>query len=219
MSVKAMSWAWEQDVPMSSKGVLLALADHADNDGICWPGVRSVAEKCRMSPSTVRYHLRILRRSGLLFAEERKREDGSFTSNIYHLPVNILTPTLQSLAGYPSTDASTPSEPLIGKNHQGTIRESSLRERGARKFLPITPKYIEELVEEFSPQLGGDDAVREAIEEAMNHKAMDKRKDKRLYLRGWLRRDVERKAGSNGRVRSTRTEVDADPANFQEGKW
>ncbi len=126
MSVRAQTWAWDQDVPMSTKGVLLALADHADNDGTCWPGVKSVAEKCRMSQSTVRYHLRILRKAKLITAEERKREDGSSTSNIYHLPVNILTPSLQSLIPTPITDAEPASEPLIPKNPQGTIREPSV---------------------------------------------------------------------------------------------
>jgi hypothetical protein len=33
--------------------VLLALADHADHDGYCWPSVETVARKCRVSERTV----------------------------------------------------------------------------------------------------------------------------------------------------------------------
>ena len=119
MSVKAMAWAWEQDVPMSTKGVLLALADHADADGTCWPGVKGIAEKCRLSPRTVRYHLKVLRRMSLVIAEERRRDDGTQTSNIYHLPVNILPPTLQSLSPYPDNldrgrvQSLSPHEPSL----------------------------------------------------------------------------------------------------------
>jgi hypothetical protein len=61
----------------------------------------------------------------------------------------------------------------------------------SQKRVPITPKFIEEMVAEHAPKLGGAAKVRESIADAMNHIAMSKRHDKQLYLRGWLRRDAE----------------------------
>ena len=80
----------------------------------------------------------------------------------------------------------------------------------------ITSEYLEELVVEFSSQLGGNGRVREIIEEAMNHKAIDKRKDKRLYLRGWLRRDVER-TGAHGNSRTGTQENKRPTINYDPG--
>ena len=44
MSVKAMSWVWDQDIPREQKFVLLAYADHADHDGgNIYPAVDTIA--------------------------------------------------------------------------------------------------------------------------------------------------------------------------------
>jgi len=45
MSTEASSWAWRQRLTATQKLVLLALADHADHEGICWPGMVGVAKK------------------------------------------------------------------------------------------------------------------------------------------------------------------------------
>lgn len=66
----------------------------------------------------------------------------------------------------------------------------------ARKL--ITPDFIEEMVEKYKDQLGGDAKVREQITEALNHTAFDKRKDKRVYLDGWLRRNATRQRPTVG---------------------
>jgi hypothetical protein len=50
MSVKVMSRVWEHAPHKESTLlVLLALADYADDNGICWPDVASVAKKARIS--------------------------------------------------------------------------------------------------------------------------------------------------------------------------
>lgn len=86
MSVKAIAWAWEQDVPTSSdKLVLLALADHADDLGVCWPGKKGIAEKTGISDRTVNRSVDRLEESGLLVMEERFDPRGRQTSNRYRL--------------------------------------------------------------------------------------------------------------------------------------
>ena len=80
-----MNWAWRQTLAPTLKLVLMALADAADDQGVCWPSVSTLARKCSVSTHTVRRALRVLVDQGLLVAEPRRRPDGSSTSNRYRL--------------------------------------------------------------------------------------------------------------------------------------
>lgn len=71
MSVKAMAWAWEQDVSGNDKLVLLALADWARDDGLCWPGLRQIAEKTRISVRATSNVVARLEGRGMLRKEKR----------------------------------------------------------------------------------------------------------------------------------------------------
>jgi len=82
-----MNWAWRQTLTPTLKLVLMALADSADDQGVCWPSVSTLAKKCSVSTRTVRRSLRVLMDSGMLIAEARRRGDGSSTSNRYRLLV------------------------------------------------------------------------------------------------------------------------------------
>ena len=63
----------------------MALADTADDQGVCWPSVSTLAKKCTVSTRTVQRSLRLLIERELLIAEARQRRDGSSTSNRYRL--------------------------------------------------------------------------------------------------------------------------------------
>ena len=80
-----MNWAWRQALTPTLKLVLMALADAADDQGVCWPSVSTLAKKCSVSTRTVRRSLRVLMDSEVLMAEARCRGDGSSTSNRYRL--------------------------------------------------------------------------------------------------------------------------------------
>ncbi len=86
MSVKAMDWTFQQDLEPTTKLVLLALADHADDDGVCWPGMRLVAQKAGISKRTAQRHVKKLEDAGLLRKETRMEDEGQ-TSNKYILAV------------------------------------------------------------------------------------------------------------------------------------
>ena len=112
MSNYAQGWAWQQPVGGSDKLVLVALADHADDDGICWPGQKGVATKCGLSKRTVTAAIARLTEARILAVEERLRPDGSRTSNRYHL----------LLTGGGGEDTSPPGEP----NNTGGVKETTL---------------------------------------------------------------------------------------------
>ncbi len=80
-----MNWAWHQSLKPVPKLVLMALADAADDMGVCWPSVSTVATKCNVSTRTVRRVMQALAARDLLVSEQRYRKDGSRSSNRYRL--------------------------------------------------------------------------------------------------------------------------------------
>lgn len=80
-----MNWAWRQQLAPTAKLVLMSLADAADDHGVCWPSVPTVARKCCVSSRTIRRIMQKLIACELLSAEPRYRPDGSCSSNRYRL--------------------------------------------------------------------------------------------------------------------------------------
>ncbi|WP_244875255.1 helix-turn-helix domain-containing protein [Vibrio litoralis] len=95
MSVRVMSYVW--DIPLfkgSDKLVMLCLADHADDKGICWPSIDTIARKSGVSPTTVKTTLKKLEAGGWLFKKNqfKKADTGRLvrSNNQYQLPVMLL---------------------------------------------------------------------------------------------------------------------------------
>jgi len=76
---------YRSDLSHRARTVYMYLKDHADKDGKCWPGIRTISTDLRLSRSTVKRALDDLCRAGLLSKEPRWRENGSLTSNLYRL--------------------------------------------------------------------------------------------------------------------------------------
>ncbi|MBU2713694.1 DnaT-like ssDNA-binding domain-containing protein [Zooshikella harenae] len=93
MSVKAINWAFELGLQPATKLVLLALADQANDEGVCWPSMSTIAKKTSCSTTTARRHIQLLEKMQLLISTNRERSNGSCSSNQYQLfigkePVN-----------------------------------------------------------------------------------------------------------------------------------
>ena len=87
MSVRVLSWAWSLEEVMGSEAlVLLALADQANDEGLCWPAQEKLAPKARQSVSTLRRSLRSLEKMGLLTTITRSSTRGR-RSNLYLLHI------------------------------------------------------------------------------------------------------------------------------------
>ena len=85
MSLRVMSWAWSIQLAPTPKLVLMALADEADDTGVCFPSQRRLAAKCSITDRTVRRMLVELETKGYVRLERRLRADGSRASNVYRL--------------------------------------------------------------------------------------------------------------------------------------
>ncbi len=117
MSVRAMSWVWQQPIKSTAKLVLLALADCANDDGKCWPGIETVAKKCGIGRNTAIENIRKLKKQGLIMSVRRYTESGRRTSNLYTLclsPESVRTEYLRT----EKSSLSPASEPESLDNHQ-----------------------------------------------------------------------------------------------------
>jgi hypothetical protein len=87
MSVQAITWAYsleDLDDPIM-RFVLVTLANYADDYGVCWPSVMTLAADLRCSERKLRACTRALETMGLIQRLERRRENGSRRSNAYLL--------------------------------------------------------------------------------------------------------------------------------------
>lgn len=116
-----MNWAWGQPLAPTSKLILMALADAADDEGLCWPGIRTLASKCSVSGRTVQRTIRTFVSQGILIVEERRRPDGRQTSNSYLLalrqyPDNLSPPPLRRKGGGDNIDIGRVTQPSQGRD-------------------------------------------------------------------------------------------------------
>ena len=76
---------YKADISHRAKAVYMYLRDHADSEGKCWPGIRTIAAELGLSRSTVKRALDELYNAELVAKEHRWRENGSLSSNLYRL--------------------------------------------------------------------------------------------------------------------------------------
>ena len=143
MSVEAVAWAFAQEVtPAGRKFVLVALANHADAEGRCFPSQKRLAFMTGQSIRAVRDHLAALEEAGLITRVETRREsDGGRTSDTIFLnaPPDVLDPSRGADDGGdpdrvpvkrprptpPAESAGAPRQNLPGKKHQLETSEES----------------------------------------------------------------------------------------------
>ena len=78
-------YIYNSNLSHRAKSVYMYLKDRADSEGRCWPAIRTIALELGLSRSTVKRALDDLCRAGLLQKDPRWRENGSLTSNLYHV--------------------------------------------------------------------------------------------------------------------------------------
>ena len=76
---------YQSELPTRAIAVYLYLRGRANKEGVCWPAIPTMARELKMSESTIRRALRDLVREGFLVIEERQRESGANSSNLYTL--------------------------------------------------------------------------------------------------------------------------------------
>lgn len=106
MSVMAMSWVWEHsEAKGSAKLVLLALADHAGQDGgDAYPSVRRLAARCGLSERTVQSAIEGLEALGEIEVERRCGPRGTNRFRLPMTPADLAPPQIS----HPAESAPRP---------------------------------------------------------------------------------------------------------------
>jgi hypothetical protein len=158
-----MTVVWSLPIGPTDKLVLLALADNANDEGFCWPSIRTLESKTSLSNRTVRYSIKRLKENGHLVTQNYNGHSLKFT-----LTPRQQMPTSPAAVAYlprhqmpqtPAPDAKTPAPDadITIKNRQGT------KEKRVSTLLPddfgLNPKR-----EEFAKVKGKDpEATLEAF--------------------------------------------------------
>lgn len=86
MSVEAISWSLAQNAPSpTAKFVLVLLANLADDDGKCWPGIDYITDRTQFNRATIIRAIAALEDCGLLAKVIRPGEGDGRKSNLYQL--------------------------------------------------------------------------------------------------------------------------------------
>lgn len=108
MSIAALNWAWKirlGDGHHIEKLVLLDLADHANDQNICWPSVTRISLRTELSGASVYRALTQLKAWDLVESQNRRTARGRQRSNVYYLrlareqPQKIAEPIIPQRGG------------------------------------------------------------------------------------------------------------------------
>ena len=129
MSIKIMSQCWAvSGISPPQKLVLLALADHADDAGLCWPSVATISERTGLSESTTRRAIAELEKLGHL---TRKFQTGrptyysinpcqsDTTSTATPLSEKLMTPV--TVTPTPVREANDPCQRSKYNHHESSL--------------------------------------------------------------------------------------------------
>jgi hypothetical protein len=87
MAHEYTTWAWHsQTGSMARKLILVHIADATNAEGISYPGQKRIAKQTEMCERSVREHLAALEKAGFIKRQQRRRENGSRTSDYILLP-------------------------------------------------------------------------------------------------------------------------------------
>lgn len=166
MSVKALSWAFAQPLGGNEKVVLLCLADWARDDGACWPGQSTIAGKACVSEKTVSRIMVRLAEAGFLQREERRRPDGSRTSDLIRLSVD------QADNMSPDRSPSTKQTPSHARGTEPSEEPSeALVARARAKPISYRGKRVDAAIVQSAERLLG--AFNEATGRKLGMRALD----------------------------------------------
>ena len=88
VSIDALNWAFNLDLPNSGqKIVLLVLANYADDEGKAFPSQKTLSEKTCLSERAIRDNLTRLEEVEIISRVPRCRSNGSYTTDLFKLNV------------------------------------------------------------------------------------------------------------------------------------
>ena len=129
MSTRATVWAWSIHVPPLVKIVLMALSDIADDQGVCWPSIHSLSEKCCLADNAVKQIVILLQAKQLLWIAPRCTSCRSPATSCYRLAIDGFPDPLQSAGEADGDDQSgqgTGGSPHSNSAHMARVQSRTV---------------------------------------------------------------------------------------------
>ncbi len=123
MSIRLMTSVWERsDINATQKLVLLALADWANDEGLCWPSIAKLAVKSSLTARCVQKAIRSLEELGFI-----KRDEVIGKGNRYWIaiplnevhPCTTFTPPLNDV--HPTPEPGSPNTSITHQSNTNVI--------------------------------------------------------------------------------------------------
>ena len=128
MSISVMNWAWSLKLPPTEKLILMSLADHSDDHGVCYPSQQRIADKCCVSRRTVIRILLDFEKRGILSTESRPGYGEGRKTNIYHINVEWQSDNLSHRGNVTSVQGK-----VTPVSHKPSVEPSVLLKESRRK--------------------------------------------------------------------------------------
>lgn len=131
MSIQFIAKVWDDDTFANSgeKLVALKLADNANDEGHCYPHIRTVARHTQMTDRTVQRHVKALEDRGWLVRSRSRRRNGTYSG--YQFWIVAYEPGDKMSGGFDEPGdkmSSGPGDKMSGHepSKKGTIKETSI---------------------------------------------------------------------------------------------
>lgn len=83
MSIELINKAFKTDLQPAPKLLLIALCDYANDDGACYPSLKTIQSKVNIGKTNVTYILKVFELLNVIERSKRIRANGSYTSTTY----------------------------------------------------------------------------------------------------------------------------------------
>ena len=148
MSLKALTWVWQNGPQDQSELlVLLALADHADDAGRCFPSMVGIGQKARMTDRGARNVVRRLEVAGWLFTKVGGGRGGKSVYTIRMEEVGTSFPEMDSRnVENPERHGTKPGTPRPKTRNRGSAEPSVTIKEPPSKIRAILCEVVSEEV-------------------------------------------------------------------------
>ncbi len=179
MSIKAMSWVFDLELPPTPKLVLLVLADHADDQGFCFPGTATISRRASVSERTLTRVLAKLEEQGYIARSRRHLANGNRTSDGY-----LLTPDQATEWRLDQPPSEHDQPPAVASTGEPSV-EPSVKKKAAHR---LPDNWEPSNAHRLQAQMRGVDADYEAAKFRDWCLSNDARKsDWEATFRNWIR--------------------------------
>lgn len=167
-----MSQAWElEEIKGNELLLLLALCDHANDEGTCYPSINRLSKKCRVGRRSVQRLMSDLIKRGIIKRQINEAKGGSnlYTIQINHGGDRAVTRDLKDTSDTKDTGGVTPQppKPSMEPSNKIYIKEwfdkfcKLMADNGLPKPRALTPQREKLISQRFKDDQGEKDILTE----------------------------------------------------------